>query len=160
MTRKPLDTSNTAVFTISKVALQANVTTDSIRFYEREGLISPAKKSAAGYRLYTEEAVRRLGFIKHAQQCGFSLSDIRELLELRGDNQSCCDDMYRVAVEKKLQLEGKIKALDAMSQALSSLIKMCSHDKKSLDDCPILGALEKGLSNQRPGGRKSLTKRI
>lgn len=148
------------MFTIGKVAEKAQVTADSIRFYEREGLISPAKKSESGYRLYTDDAVRRLGFIKHAQQCGFSLAEIRELLELRSDNQSCCDDMYRVAVEKKLQLEAKIKALEAMSQALSSLIKICSHDKKSLDDCPILGALEKGLSNQRPGGRKSATKRM
>jgi MerR family Zn(II)-responsive transcriptional regulator of zntA len=147
------------MFTISKVALQANVTTDSIRFYEREGLISPETKSDSGYRLYTDEAVRRIGFIKHAQQCGFSLSEIRELLELRGNNKSCCDDMYRVAIEKKLQLEAKIKALQAMSQALSSLITMCSNDKRSLDDCPILGALEKGLSDQRNGRPKAAIKR-
>lgn len=136
------------MFTIGKVAERAQVSADSIRFYEREGLISPAKKSDSGYRLYTEEAIRRLGFIKHAQQCGFSLAEIRELLELRSDDKSCCDDMYRVAVEKKLQLESKIKALQAMSHGLSALIEMCSHDKKPLDDCPILGALEEGLLNQ------------
>ncbi len=59
------------------------VTADSIRFYQREGLIRPARKSDSGYRLYTDEALRRIGFIKHAQQCGFSLAEIRELLELR-----------------------------------------------------------------------------
>ena len=138
-----------SMFTIGKLAERTQVSADSIRFYEREGLISPAQKSDAGYRLYTEEAVRRLGFIKHAQQCGFSLSEIRELLELRSDDKACCDDIYRVAVDKKLQLEAKIKALGLMSKALSHLIEQCSHDRKPLDDCPILGALEAGISDSR-----------
>jgi len=133
------------MLTIGKVAERAQVTADSIRFYEREGLIRPAKKSPSGYRLYTEEAIRRIGFIKQAQQCGFSLVEIRELLELRTTDDACCDDIYRVAVEKKLQLQHKVKALNAMSQALTRLIDMCSHDRKSLDECPILGALEAGV---------------
>lgn len=137
------------MLTIGKVAEQALVTTDTIRFYEREGLIRPARKSDSGYRLYTEEAVRRLAFIKHAQECGFSLAEIRELLELRSDDAACCDDVFKLAVEKKLQLETKVKALKAMSQALSALIEICSHDKKSLDECPILGALEEGIAQQQ-----------
>ena len=141
---------STAVLTIGKVAKRSKVSADTIRFYERDGLIRPAGKSASGYRLYTEEAIRRIEFIKHAQQCGFSLADIRELLELRSTDSACCDDIYRVSVEKKLQLEQKIGALDAMSKALTRLIEMCSHDRKSLDECPILGALEAGLAE--PGG--------
>ena len=74
-------------------------------FYEREGPLRPARKSDSGYRLYTEEAIRRIEFIKHAQQCGFSLADIRELLELRSTDSACCDDIYRVSVQEKLQLE-------------------------------------------------------
>lgn len=151
------------MLTIGRVAERAQVTADSIRFYEREGLIKPAQKSEAGYRLYTEEAIRRIGFIKHAQQCGFSLVEIRELLDLRSTDSACCDDIYRVAVEKKLQLATKIKALDAMSAALSGLIEICSHDKKSLDECPILGALEQGLQRQsapapKDTGRKGRSK--
>ena len=136
------------MLTIGKVAERSQVTADSIRFYEREGLIKPAKKSQSGYRLYTEESIRRIEFIKQAQQCGFSLADIRELLELRSTDKACCDDIYRVSVEKKLQLEHKIKALNTMSQALTRLIDMCSHDRKSLDECPILGALEAGVARQ------------
>lgn len=143
------------MFTIGKVAEQAQVSSDSIRFYEREGLIKPAGKSESGYRLYTDEAIRRIGFIKHAQQCGFSLGEIRELLELRSTDSACCDDIYRVAVEKKLQLETKLKALNAMSQALTGLIDICSHDRKSLEDCPILGALEAGLARQKTDSKKS-----
>ena len=76
-----------AMLTIGKVAESADVTTDSLRFYEREGLIRPAKKTDSGYRLYTQEAIRRIAFIKHAQQCGFSLAEIRELLDLRSDDR-------------------------------------------------------------------------
>ena len=136
------------MLTIGKVAERAQVSADSIRFYEREGLIRPARKSESGYRLYTEEAIRRIAFIKQAQECGFSLAEIRELLELRSTDTACCDDIYRVSVEKKLQLEYKIRALKAMSQALTRLIDMCSHDRKSLDECPILGALEAGVAKQ------------
>ena len=138
------------MLTIGKVAQRAQVSADSIRFYEREGLIRPAGKSESGYRLYTEEAIRRIEFIKQAQECGFALADIRELLELRNTDRACCDDIYRVSVEKKLQPERKIKALAVMSQALTRLIDLCSHDRKSLDECPILGALEAGLA-KRPG---------
>jgi MerR family Zn(II)-responsive transcriptional regulator of zntA len=136
------------MLTIGKVAERTHVTADSLRYYEREGLIRPATKSDAGYRLYTEEAIRRVEFIKQAQQCGFSLAEIRELLELRGTDRACCDDIYRVSVEKKRQLERKIQALNAMSQALARLIDLCSHDRKSLDECPILGALEAGLATK------------
>ncbi len=83
----------------------------------------------------------------------FSLAEIRELLELRGTDQACCDDIYRVSVQKKLQLEHKIKALTAMSRALTRLIDMCSHDRKFLDECPILGALEAGVARRAPKGR-------
>jgi len=146
------------MFTIGKVAERAQVSADSIRFYEREGLFHPAQKTASGYRLFTEDAIRRLGFIKHAQQCGFSLAEIRELLDLRSDEQSCCDDVYRLAIEKKLQLETKIKALNAMSRALSGLIEVCSRDEKSLEECPILGALEAGLEQREPAHPKVSSK--
>ena len=147
------------MLTIGKVAERAQVTADSIRYYEREGLIAPVKKSESGYRLYTEEAIRRIGFIKHAQQCGFSLAEIRELLDLKSDDKACCDDIYRVAVEKKLQLETKLKALKTMSEALTRLIDVCSHDRKSLSECPILGALEAGIQQQTPAEIRRPAKR-
>ena len=143
------------MLTIGKVAQRAQVTADSIRYYEREGLIKPAQKSESGYRLYTDEAIRRIAFIKQAQECGFSLAEIRELLELRSTDKACCDDIYRVSVQKKLQLEHKIKALSAMSQALTRLIDMCSHDRKSLAECPILGALDAGVTRQNGKGSRA-----
>ena len=87
--------------------------------------------------------LERRRMVEHAIACG---SDV---LELRSTDKACCDDIYRVSVQKKLQLEHKIKALTTMSQALTRLIDMCSHDRKSLDECPILGALDSGVASQR-----------
>jgi MerR family Zn(II)-responsive transcriptional regulator of zntA len=136
-----------AMLTIGKVAKLAEVSIDTIRYYERGGLLSPAQKSGAGYRLYNEEAVRRLHFIKHAQHCGLSLAEIRQLLELKRQDDSCCEDVRSLVIQKKLQLEHKIKALKAMSQALSELIDICVDNAKPLDACPILAALEASLKN-------------
>ena len=130
-------------FTIGKVAGVANVSTDTLRYYEREGLIGPASKSRGGYRLYDRNAVRRVRFIKQAQQCGFTLTEIRALLDLRANDASCCRDVRRFALEKKLQLEAKIKAMRTISKALDRLIATCSNDSGPLDDCPILAAFER-----------------
>jgi DNA-binding transcriptional MerR regulator len=130
--------------TIGKVATIANVSTDTLRYYEREGLVDPASKGANGYRLYDRDAVRRIRFIKEAQHCGFTLTEIRTLLDLRARDAACCNDVRRVAIEKKLQLEAKIKAMKAMSKTLDHLIVECSTKGRSLDECPILAALERG----------------
>jgi DNA-binding transcriptional MerR regulator len=138
-------TTEEANLTIGKLAKMAQLSADTVRHYEKEGLINPAQKSGSGYRLYTDDALRRLNFIKHAQHCGLSLSEIRELLEMKRRDDSCCEDVRTVALQKKLQLESKIKALQAMSNALSSLIETCNDQAKPLEECPILAALETNL---------------
>jgi DNA-binding transcriptional MerR regulator len=130
--------------TIGKVATLAKVSTDSLRYYEREGLIEPTSKSESGYRLYEPpDAVRRIRFIKEAQQCGFTLAEIRALLALRSSDAACCRDVRRLALEKTLLLEAKIKAMKVMSKALRQLMDECSADGRPLGDCPILAALER-----------------
>jgi DNA-binding transcriptional MerR regulator len=130
-----------AMLTIGKVAKMAEVTADTVRYYEKEGLITPVQKSDAGYRLYNADAVRRLNFIKHAQQCGLSLLEIREFLELKKRAGSCCNDVRTVALHKKLQLESKIKALQTMSTALGNLLDSCTDEDKPLEECPHLECL-------------------
>lgn len=129
--------------TIGKIADLTKVTRGTLRYYEQEGLIRPSAKSSAGYRLYDQDAVRRVRFIKEAQQCGFTLTEIRQLLALRSNDAACCCDVRRVAVEKKLELEAKIKAMSYMSKTLDRLIAVCTKEGRSLDDCPILAAFEK-----------------
>lgn len=136
------------VLTIGKLALRVDVTTDTVRYYEKEGLLAPARKTDAGYRLYDDTAIRRLRFIKQAQHCGFSLAEIRELLALKSSDAACCKDVRSVAIEKKLYLEHKIKALQVMSQALSELITICNDETKPLEECPILAALESSMEKQ------------
>ncbi|MES2406711.1 MAG: heavy metal-responsive transcriptional regulator [Pseudomonadota bacterium] len=139
------------MYTIGKVARQMGVSADTLRYYEKEGLIAPTSKTAAGYRLYNDNALRRIRFIKHAQQCGFTLSNINDLLKLKHENSACCNDVRSVAIEKKLYLEHKIKALQQMSQALSELITICDDESRPLVECPILAALESSLDSRSKG---------
>ncbi|QKE40279.1 MAG: heavy metal-responsive transcriptional regulator [Ferrovum myxofaciens] len=133
------------MYTIGKVATLAGVSPDTLRYYEKEHLIAPASKTAAGYRLYNDEAVRRISFIKQAQWCGFTLSDIHELLTLKHSANACCEDVRSLAIEKKLVIEHKLRALQAMSRVLDVLIQDCAGGKTAIDDCPILSALENSL---------------
>ena len=131
------------MLTIGKLAVLTELSTNALRFYEREGLLQPSSKSPVGYRLYGDDAEARVSFIKHAQRCGFTLSEINELLTLRSTASACCDDVQRLAVEKKLQLEAKIRAMKVMSKALDLLIADCPDQGRPVGDCPILGAMEK-----------------
>ena len=140
------------MLTIGKVAALSNTTADTLRFYERERLLT-AKKGPNGYRQYAEDAVRRVQFIKHAQQCGFSLAEIREMLELRARRSACCNDVRSLTVEKKLQVEHKIRALQTMSKALDRLITACTRNKSPVDECPILHALDSAMTESAEKAR-------
>jgi len=129
------------MLTIGKLATLAGTTSNTLRYYEREGLIPPPAKGENGYRLYPQDAARRVHFIRQAQQCGFTLSEIRELQTLEQHASACCSDVRKLAIEKKLALEAKIKLMRAMSAELDRLINDCVHGAHSLDDCPILNAL-------------------
>lgn len=137
------------MFTIGKLAALAEISTDALRYYEREGLIAPAGKSEGGYRLYDKDSARRIRFIKQAQQCGFTLAEILELLVLRSRDAACCGDVRKRAIEKKLQLETKIRTMKAMSRALDSLIADCANETHPVEECPILAALEQATAPAR-----------
>ena len=91
--------------------------------------------------------------IRQAQHCGFSLVEIRELLALKESDKACCNDVRSVAIQKKLLLEHKIKALHVMSLALNELITVCSDATRPLAECPIIEALESSLAKQQKGKR-------
>lgn len=131
------------MFTIGKLAAFTDVSTDTLRYYERERLIEPAGKSVSGYRLYDQNSALRVRFIKHAQQCGFTLMEIRDLLVLKGRDAACCGDVRKRALEKKLQLENKIRLMKGMSSALDRLIADCLNEDQPVQDCTTLAALER-----------------
>ncbi len=137
------------MITIGKLAGLTSVSNDTLRYYEAEGLIRPAGKSPAGYRLYDRDSARRIHFIKHAQQCGFTLAEIRNLLDLRSRDKACCGDVRTRAIEKKLQIESRIRAMKAMSKALDQLISECANEKRPVKECTIIAALEQANGSKR-----------
>lgn len=130
------------MFTIGKIAKLSGMTTDAIRYYEKEGLVTPQRKSDAGYRLFDDATVRRLHFIKQAQHCGFTLAEILQLLTLQQRESACCSDVRKLAIEKKLQLETKIRDMKAMSAALDGLIVGCEVGAEPVAQCTILSSLK------------------
>jgi MerR family transcriptional regulator, copper efflux regulator len=127
--------------TIGDVAEQAQVHIETLRYYERRGLVATPPRSPANYRLYPEETVRRVRFIKRAQALGFFLNNIKALLSLRAAPEVGCADV-RARAEAKIQdIDDKIASLSAMKAALSTLVAQCSGEGP-LTACPILTSLE------------------
>ena len=123
---------------IGKLAERAGVSIDTVRYYERSGLLSPQTRLASGYRRYSDVQVARLRFIRRAQELGFSLKDIRELLGL-----SKLRDVGRVkrAAERKLaEVEERLAALTRVRDGLATLVATCPGHGRAAD-CPILKAL-------------------
>jgi DNA-binding transcriptional MerR regulator len=131
------------MFTIGKLASLTGVSNDTLRYYEDERLIKPTGKSSGGYRLYDQASAQRIRFIKHAQNCGFTLAEIRELLALRIRDKARCGDVRTRAIEKKLQIERRIRTMRAMSKALDQLIAECANERRPVKDCTIIAALER-----------------
>jgi MerR family mercuric resistance operon transcriptional regulator len=127
--------------TIGKVAKQAGIGIETIRFYERTGLLEEPPRNDSGYRQYPPEAVVKLRFIKKAKQLGFSLQEIGELFALRQQQDATCGDVRGQAEEKIRNIEEKIRDLSRMKEALAELACQCSGDGP-VSECPILTALE------------------
>ncbi len=131
-------------YTIGKVAAMLAISTDTLRYYEKNGLITPTSKTAAGYRLYNEDVVYRVRFIKQAQSCGLTLSDIRQLLMLKHSANSRCKHVRNLAIERRFKIKQKLTALQAMLNTLDGLIENCDGGEMSIDNCTILETLENG----------------
>ena len=126
--------------TIGQVASGAGVNIQTVRYYERRGLLPRAPRTASGYRLYDPDAVVRLRFIKRAQDLGFSLEEIAELLELRVEHGATCAAVETKAKEKIAMVEKKIGELERMKTVLVELSRACDL-REPTSDCPILETL-------------------
>ncbi len=127
--------------TIARAARQAGVGVETIRFYERRGLIEqPRKPRGSGFRVYSPEQVKRIKFIRQAQQIGFSLHEIQELLSLRADPAADCSAVRSQAVAKLDEVKRKIDQLHHIGAALEALIAVCP-GRGGLQACTILDTL-------------------
>jgi Hg(II)-responsive transcriptional regulator len=127
--------------TIGQVAKAAEVNIETIRYYERRGLFPRAKRTPAGYRQYENEAVRRLKFVKRAQDLGFSLKEIKELLALRVRHGEACTAVERQVRQKIVRVEQMLTELSRVRDALGRLADAC-HARRPTEECPILEVLD------------------
>lgn len=129
------------VLTIGQLARQAGVNVETVRYYERRALLPEPPRTRAGYRQYSPDAVRRIGFIKQAQELGFTLREIAGLLALRVDPETNCEAVEAQAVDAITRIDAKVAELERMRVALRKLVKACDA-RRPTDDCPIIEALE------------------
>lgn len=123
---------------IGILARRAGVSIDTVRYYEKSGLLSPQSRLASGYRRYGEEQVSRLRFIRRAQELGFTLKDIRELLGI--SKQRDIGRLKRAAERKLADVEARLAALTRVRDGLATLVATCPGHGRAAD-CPILKAL-------------------
>ena len=135
--------------TIGKVARETGVGIETLRFYEREGLIAEPARRPSGYRDYPPAVIRRVRFIRRAKELGFSLREVAELLSLRVDGERTCAAVYGLATAKIADIERRIDELRRMKKALASLASACT-GKGPTGECPILEALERHNGPTRP----------
>lgn len=128
--------------TIGLLARRAGVGVETVRFYEREGVLSPPHRRISGYREYDEGVVARLRFIRRSKQLGFTLKEIKELLSLRHDPQTPAADLKHQAEAKMADIEAKIQTLQNMKAALQTLTNACS-GHGTVAECPVLQALDR-----------------
>lgn len=123
------------------LAKLTGVGVETIRFYEREGLLPEPPRSAAGYRLYDDDAVRRVRFIRKAKDLGFTLAETRDLLELRVTDPFACDGVAARARLKIESIEKRIRDLKRVRRVLQELEQACAANQET-GECPILEALD------------------
>jgi len=127
--------------TIGTLAKAAQVNLQTIRYYEREGLLPEPPRRPSGYRMFSSDSVRRVFFIKRAQELGFSLAEIKELLALRIDQERGSADVRTLAQGKIADIEQKIRTLQAMKKVLKKLSERCPGGGP-ISECPILESLD------------------
>lgn len=133
--------SEKTTYKIGEVASRANVNKETVRYYEKRKLIPKPDRRRSGYRIFTKRHIDQIKFIKRAQELGFTLSEIKELLELRMDEKSTCSEIKQEAQEKYQDVIEKIEDLQRIKATLIDLIDSCAGEGPK-GDCPILEALE------------------
>jgi Hg(II)-responsive transcriptional regulator len=134
--------------TISQVGKQANVNIETIRYYERRGLISEPPRDKSGYRKFSEEVVKDIQFIKRTQDMGFTLDEIKRLLASSKDEKFRSEEVHAFAISKVKEIESKILNLHQMKTLLEDLAEKCPGSGVSKDECPIINNFGEGSDSK------------
>lgn len=135
---------NTNIYLISELANRAGVNKETIRFYEKKGLLAVPKRTTGGYRQYSQEDLERLVFIKNAKELGFALSEIKELLAIADGDIYKCRDVRQIAENKLEHINNQLKHLKKLKTTLTGLVTEC-HRAKTIKYCPIIESLSRGV---------------
>lgn len=140
------------MYRIGELAKLANVTPDTIRYYEKQQMIDHEVRTEGGFRLYTDNDLQRLRFIRYARQLGFTLDSIRELLSIRIDPERyTCQESKSIVQARLDEVEARIQELQTMQRSLQRLNDACCGTAHSSIYCSILKALEQGASGETRG---------
>jgi Cu(I)-responsive transcriptional regulator len=147
--------------TIGALGKAAHVNIETIRYYERIGLMPPPARSRSGYRTYDERHVERLEFIRHSRELGFSLEAIRELLALSDNPDRSCAEADSIARVHLRDVEARIASLGALRSELTRMIRNCSHNR--IADCRVIRVLadhaQCAIHGREPVGEKSTSRK-
>ena len=131
---------------IGELSKNTGFPVETLRYYEKQGLLSPVSRSDSGYREYNNESRKQLQFIRQAKSVGFSLKEITELLTLRVErDQHSCADVKSIAEQKIIQIDSKINELDKMRKALHKITDACCGGSEPATSCTILNALDSAV---------------
>jgi MerR family mercuric resistance operon transcriptional regulator len=133
---------------IGEVAAQAEVNPQTLRYYERVGLLPAPERRSSGYRAYDTQTVRRVRFIKRAQELGFTLAEIGELLALRVESETACVQVEARASATLRRIDEKVRDLDRMRGALAEYVDACN-TRRPVGECPLLLALDTSPAGDR-----------
>ncbi|WP_028767868.1 Zn(2+)-responsive transcriptional regulator [Shewanella fidelis] len=138
------------MYRIGELAQLCEVKADTLRFYEKHGLLSPSSRTDSGYRIYTEADAERLRFILRAKAVGFTLAEITELLSIELDKSNwACADVKGMVDDKLASVEAKIAELNHFQLSLQRLSQACCGGPESAEHCSILEALESNTDSIR-----------
>jgi len=137
---------NETNLTIGTLAKKSGVGVETVKFYHRQGLLPKPVKPQGGFRHYPEEDIARIRFIKRAQDIGFTLREVKELLKLKIDKKATCGQVMKKADEKILEVDQKIKDLQQMKKSLKQIRKCCEDGTLTLTECPILECFAAGTA--------------
>lgn len=142
------------MYRIGEIAKLADVTPDTIRYYEKQQMMDHGGRTEGGFRLYTDHDLKRLKFIRHARQLGFKLESIRELLSIRVDPEHhTCQESKSIVQARLSEVEARIEEMQAMRRSLQKLNDACCGTAHSSVYCSILEALEQGPANNTTNTR-------
>lgn len=127
-------------YTISQLAKAADVATTTLRYYERVGLIVPEDRSRGNYRLYTDESLRRLRFVRTAQATGFTLDDIKTLLGIESDAPAGCNEVQTLIETRLAEVQQKLRDLRQVQRVLATSLTKC-REMRNPASCPVIDTL-------------------